>query len=62
MPIISLQKNLMGTDAIRFIIPILSGKGGVGKSTVAASLAVDLAYKGYKVMPKDFCVDSFYVW
>ena len=31
------------------IIGVLSGKGGVGKSFVTASLAVDLAKKGYKV-------------
>jgi ATP-binding protein involved in chromosome partitioning len=33
----------------RFIVPVISGKGGVGKSTVAANLAVSLAARGYKV-------------
>jgi Mrp family chromosome partitioning ATPase len=30
-------------------ILVLSGKGGVGKSTVAANIAIELAAKGYKV-------------
>jgi Mrp family chromosome partitioning ATPase len=31
------------------VIAVMSGKGGVGKSMVTASLAVELAKKGYKV-------------
>jgi ATP-binding protein involved in chromosome partitioning len=34
---------------MKHIIPIISGKGGVGKSTVAANLAVALANTGAKV-------------
>ena len=34
---------------IKHKLLVMSGKGGVGKSTVAVSLAVGLAAKGYKV-------------
>ncbi|MCH3965350.1 MAG: Mrp/NBP35 family ATP-binding protein [Clostridium sp.] len=34
---------------IKHIIGIMSGKGGVGKSTITGSLAIKLTYKGYKV-------------
>ena len=54
---------------VKNIVGISSGKGGVGKSTVAANLAVALARKGYKVglldadifgpsMPKMFGVED----
>lgn len=36
-------------DKIQNKILVLSGKGGVGKSTVAASLAITLAQRGFKV-------------
>ena len=34
---------------IQNVIAVVSGKGGVGKSTVAAQLAVEMARRGYKV-------------
>lgn len=60
------EKPLKG---VKHIIGISSGKGGVGKSTVAANLAVSLASKGFRVglldadifgpsMPKMFGVED----
>ena len=54
---------------VKNIVGISSGKGGVGKSTVAANVAISLAAKGYKVglldadifgpsMPKMFGVED----
>lgn len=36
-------------SSVKRVIAVVSGKGGVGKSTVTASLAVAMARKGRKV-------------
>lgn len=36
-------------DSVKHVIAVASGKGGVGKSTVTANLALAMAQKGFKV-------------
>lgn len=38
-----------GIPGVKHIIAVASGKGGVGKSTITANLAVGMAQRGYKV-------------
>lgn len=50
----------MGIDKVKHIILVLSGKGGVGKSTVAVQLAACFADRGKKVgvLDVDLCGPS----
>ncbi len=65
----SLLAQLNPKSSVKKVIAVVSGKGGVGKSTVTAQLAVAMARKGYRVgvldaditgpsMPKAFGVNE----
>jgi ATP-binding protein involved in chromosome partitioning len=62
-----------GTKQVKHIVAVASGKGGVGKSTVTANIAVELTKLGYKVgvldadiygpsQPKLFGVEEYAPW
>ena len=43
------KEKLNAHSHIKKVIGVISGKGGVGKSFVTASLANEMAFQGYKV-------------
>ena len=45
----SLLAKLNPKSSVKKVIAVVSGKGGVGKSTVTSMLAVSMARKGYNV-------------
>ena len=44
-----MKESANGLASVKHIILVLSGKGGVGKSTVAVQLALGLMHDGYSV-------------
>lgn len=52
-------EDRFGPNSLTRVIAVTSGKGGVGKSTVAANVAVSLARRGYKVGLLDADVFGF---
>ncbi|WP_375389609.1 P-loop NTPase [uncultured Amnibacterium sp.] len=53
------RRNPFGEDSLTRVIAVTSGKGGVGKSTVTANLAVALARRGLAVGVLDADVHGF---
>ncbi|WP_345479236.1 Mrp/NBP35 family ATP-binding protein [Amnibacterium soli] len=53
------RRNPFGPDSLTRVIAVTSGKGGVGKSTVTANLAVALARRGLSVGVLDADVHGF---
>lgn len=45
----SMKKECNEFSNVKHVVGVMSGKGGVGKSMVTASMAVSMARKGYKV-------------
>lgn len=45
-------------DQVKHVILVLSGKGGVGKSTVSTQLALTLKESGYKVSETKYSYQS----
>jgi ATP-binding protein involved in chromosome partitioning len=48
-PVTEIELGMGPLSGVKNIIPVISGKGGVGKSTVSANLAITLAKAGFSV-------------
>lgn len=50
----------MGIENVKHVLLVLSGKGGVGKSTISCQLALSLQHRGQKVglLDIDICGPS----
>ena len=44
-----MKNEKINLNGVKNIVVVASGKGGVGKSTVSANIAVSLMHMGYKV-------------
>src|SRR5690625_3826660 len=57
----SRPRNPFGKDSLTKIFAVASGKGGVGKSTITANLAVGLAARGLSVGLIDADIHGCYI-
>src|SRR5699024_8706820 len=54
-------RNPFGKESLTKIYAVASGKGGVGKSTITANLAVGLSDQRFAVGPTDAAIHGFWI-